>query len=408
MSLSFSTALSGLKASSDALGVTGNNIANSNTVGYKSQSISFAALFFGVLSNNGANLPLQIGNGVSTSQISKDFSQGSVSSSTSATHLAIEGNGYFVVKDAAGQQSYTRAGNFTLDKNGFLVTPSGERVQGYSAVNGVISPSAALTDLQIPIGTTLAPQTTANVTLNANLNANDPVGTQFNTSVQVYDSLGVAHTLNLTYTKTANLSYTVTADLDGNAAMLASGTVTFDSNGKLTMPAAPAGLMITPDQTKLNGATLPSINVNLYAPDGTPNITNFAAVSGVSSSNQDGFAAGTINGLATDSKGLLIATFSNGQTKPLGQIALATFNSQDGLKSVNNNLYTETISSGPPSIGLSGTAGRGAIVGNALEQSNVDIATEFTNLIVAQRSFQANSRVITTFNQTLQDLLQII
>jgi flagellar hook protein FlgE len=407
MSLSFSTALSGLKASSNALGVTGNNIANSNTVGYKSQSISFASLFFSSL-NNAGGLPLQVGDGVTTSLISKDFSQGNVTSSNSPTHLAIQGNGYFVVKDSNGIQSYTRAGNFTLDKDGFLTTPSGEKVQGYGAVNGVVPQDAALTALKVPIGSTLDPQITSEVTLKANLNATDPVGTKFTTSVQVYDSLGVAHSLNLTYTKTANLAYTVTADLDGNAAMASSNMLTFDANGKLTSPAAPGQISITPDQTTLNGATLPSLNVNLYEADGTANISNFAADSSVSSTSQNGFGAGIINGLAIDGNGTMVATFTNGQTKAIGQVAVAVFNSQDGLKSVSNNLYLENASSGPASVGRPATGGRGAIVGNALEQSNVDIATEFTNLIVAQRSFQANSRVITTFNQTLQDLLQII
>lgn len=407
MSLSFTTALSGLKASSNALGVTGNNIANSNTVGYKSQSISFASLFFSSL-NNAGGLPLQIGDGVATALVAKDFSQGNVTASNSSTHLAIQGNGYFVVKDSNGVQSYTRAGNFTVDKDGFLTTPSGEKVQGYGAVNGTIPQDAALAALKVPIGSTLDPQITSEATLKANLNAADPVGTKFTASVQVYDSLGVAHTLNLTYTKTADLAYTVTADLDGNAAMASSNMLTFDSSGKLMSPAAPAQIAITPDQSKLNGATLPSININLYQPDGSANVSNFAANSSVSSTSQNGFAPGTINGLAIDGNGVLIATFTNGQTKPIGQVALAVFNSQDGLKNVSNNLYIETLASGPPSVGKAATGGRGAIIGNALEQSNVDIATEFTNLIVAQRSFQANSRVITTFNQTLQDLLQII
>ena len=190
--------------------------------------------------------------------------------------------------------------------------------------------------------------------------------------------------------------------------MISPSSLTFDSDGKLTSPAAPGAITITPDQSMLNGATLPSINLNLYQADGTSNITNFAANSSVSSTEQNGFPAGTIAGLATDANGTLIAAFTNGQTKPIGQVALAIFNSQDGLKSINNNLYQETIASGVPSIGRAGSGGRGNVVGNALEQSNVDIATEFTNLITAQRSFQANSRVITTFNQTLQDLLQII
>jgi flagellar hook protein FlgE len=226
--------------------------------------------------------------------------------------------------------------------------------------------------------------------------------------VQVYDSLGVGHTLNLVYTKTADLTYTVKATLDGTDAPLTPTDLTFDSDGQLTTPASPAQLVVSPDQTTLNGATLPTININLYQPDGTSNLTNLAAASGVSSTRQDGFAAGTVTGLLTDKAGVMTAVFSNGQTRPLGQLALATFNSNDGLKALGGNLFGEWIGSGPPSIGRPAAAGRGEISGQALEQSNVDIAKEFTNLIVAQRSYQANSRVITTFNQALQDLLQII
>ncbi|MEW6736401.1 MAG: flagellar hook protein FlgE [Acidobacteriota bacterium] len=412
MSFTFSTALSGLRASSNSLSVAGNNIANANTTAFKSSSITFADIYLGSIGArfNGAGVPVQIGNGVSVASVNRDFSQGNLSSSNSPTNLAIEGNGYFVVKDSAGVQSYTRAGDFILDKDGFLVTPSGQQVQGYAAVNGVVPPDAALTTLQVPIGETIAPRLTSEATLRMNLNAADANGTQFNATVQVFDSLGRSHNLNLVFTKTADLSYSVTATLDGNAAQTTPNPadLQFDANGNLTMPAAPATLSIMPDQAQLNGATLPSIDLNLYEADGTANITNFATASSVSSTTQDGFPAGAISGLITDKTGTLIAVFNNGQTRPIGQIALATFNSQDGLQALSNNLFSETSSSGPPSIGRPSSGGRGNVVGNALEQSNVDIATEFTNLIIAQRSFQANSRVITTVNQTLQDLLQII
>lgn len=408
MSFLFSTALTGLRASSNALSVTGNNIANSNTTAYKSQTITFSDVILSTLGVNGANAVLQLGNGVSVAAISKDFSQGNISDSASATNLAIHGNGFFVVQDETGLQSYTRAGDFILNKEGYLVTPGGQRVQGYAAVDGVIPPDAPLAALQVPIGAVVNPKVTSEATLRMNLNASDPVDTQFTASVQVYDSLGVGHTLSMVYTKTGDLTYTVSATLDGTDAPIAPADLTFDADGKLTGPAAPGQLVVSPDQSTLGGATLPTININLYQPDGTPNLTNLAAASGVSSTRQDGFAAGTINGLLTDKTGILTAVFSNGQTRPLGQVALATFNSNDGLKALGGNLYGEWIGSGPPSIGRPGSAGRGEIAGQALEQSNVDIAREFTNLIVAQRSYQANSRVITTFNQALQDLLQII
>lgn len=406
--MSFDTALSGLRASSNALNVAGNNIANANTTAFKAGTIRFADVFLNSLGFNGANAQLQIGNGVTTAAIYRTFSQGSLADSGSPTSMAIQGNGYFVVRDLAGAQSYTRAGDFILDKDGFLVTPGGQRVQGYAAVDGVVPPDALLSSLQVPIGATSPPQVTSEVTLRMNLNSADPVDTEFTASVQVYDSLGAAHALNIVYTKTGDLTYSVTANLDGVDAMISPATLTFDSDGKLVDPADPTPLVITPDQAQLAGATLPSINLNLYQPDGTANISNFAAQSGVSSTAQDGFAAGTVIGIAVDKAGVIGAVFTNGQVRPLGQIALATFNSQDGLKSLGGNLFQETTGSGPASIGRPGSGGRGDVAGSALEQSNVDIATEFTNLIVAQRSFQANSRVITTMNQALQDILQII
>ncbi|HUK91461.1 MAG TPA: flagellar hook protein FlgE [Blastocatellia bacterium] len=409
MSSIFFTSLSGLEASQDALDVTGNNIANSNTTAYKAQQINFADMFLDTLTSNGAGMPLQLGNGVMTSSIEGNLSQGAINPSASPTDMAISGNGYFVVDDQAGAQSYTRAGNFTLNKDGFLVTPGGQELQGYAAVNGVVPPNAALTALQIPIGSTIPPTTTANVTMQTNLDATAAVGTSFTASVQVYDSLGASHTLNVVYTETANQQYSVAANLDGNAATVSPAAVAFDQNGKLTTPAPPASLVVTPDQTKLNGASLPTINVNLYGPDGkTPVITNYAAASNVASTSQDGSAAGTISSISVDNTGTISATFTNGKTAGLGQVALATFNSPQGLQQLTGSLYGVTNTSGPPSIGAPNSGPRGSISGGALEQSNVDISTEFTNLIVEQRSFQANSRVITTVNQAFQDLLQII
>jgi flagellar hook protein FlgE len=244
-----------------------------------------------------------------------------------------------------------------------------------------------------------------------NLNSADSSGSVFHSPVQVYDSKGVSHTLDLTFTKQASGDYKVTGTLDGNAATLSTpSTLIFDPNGVLT---APATLTVTPDPTLLNGATLPAINVNLFQTnlDGTQgpaNVTNYAMPSAVAAISQDGFAAGSLTGLSVSPNhdGVVFGVFSNGQVRPIAQLALATFNSQDGLSHLGGNSFGETPSSGQPSIGTPGSGGRGEVVGSSLEQSNVDIAAEFTDLIVAQRSFQANSRVITTISQTLQDLIQ--
>lgn len=422
MALTFSTALSGLRANSEALGVTGNNIANANTTAYKSKSLNFADVFHDSLNAklNGAGLAVQIGGGVQSVGTTTNFTQGSLDESGSTLNAGIRGNGYFVVSSRNGDTAYTRAGDLALNKEGNLVTSTGDLVQGYQAVDGAIPPGAPLNSLQVPLGQFASPVVTANASFHMNLSSTDAVNSEFHAPVEVYDSLGVAHTMDLIYTKTGDGAYTVTATMDGVATQVsidggaagASGNITFDSNGQMT---APDTLAIVPDQTQLDGATLPSINIALYQlnEDGTNGqslITNYNATSAVAATEQDGFASGTLAGLSFSPKGdgVLIAVYSNGQTRTVGQIAIATFNSQEGLSRLGDNLYGETVASGQPSIGAAGTGGRGEVIGGVLEQSNVDIATEFTDLIVAQRGFQANSRVITTINQTLQDVIQII
>lgn len=422
MALTFTTALSGLRANSKSLGVTGNNIANANTTAFKSGAINFGDVFHDSLNAplNGAGLALQVGNGVREVGTTTDFSQGSLDESGSALHAGIQGSGYFVVASETGEVAYTRAGDFTLDRNGNLVTGTGARVQGYQAVDGVVPADAPLTALTAPLGEFAPPIATSEVTFRMNLSAKDAVNSQFHAPVQIFDSKGVAHTLDLIYTKTGNGAYTVTATVDGNAAQLiadggaagASANLTFDANGQLT---APDTLAIVPDQAQLNGATLPNIDIGLYStnPDGSQGpslVTNYDSTSAVAATEQNGFAAGVLSGLAfgSDGDGTLIAVYTNGQTRTVGQVAIATFNSQEGLRRLGDNLHAETIASGSPSLGRAGAGGRGQVIGGVLEQSNVDIATEFTDLIVAQRGFQANSRVITTINQTLQDVIQIL
>ena len=412
MALTFSTALSGLRASQNAIGVSGNNIANANTTGYKSSSITFADIFTNSsgVRLNGAGSAMQIGSGVATATIPTNFAQGNLAESSSSTAASIQGNGFFVAKNAAGEQVYTRAGDFAVNQNGFLVAPDGSQIQGYAAVGLTIPAGGALTSIKIPIGEITAPVATTQLTLKMNLNSTDIAGTSFHSPTQVTDSKGVSRALDVSFTKNVNGTYSVAATLDGNAAItVSSADLTFDSDGLLT---APATLSITPDQTKLDGATLPSININLYKTNadgtvGAANITNFAVTSAVAAAEQDGFAGGYLNGFAMSaSDGVISAVFSNGVLRPIAQFALATFNSQDGLIRLGGNNFGETFGSGQASIGTANSGGRGTIVGNALEQSNVDLAGEFTDLIVAQRSFQANSKVIQTISQTLQDLIQ--
>jgi len=283
----------------------------------------------------------------------------------------------------------------------------------------VVPPGASLTGLQIPIGQTLPPKTTSEATFRMNLDAAARTGSTFNSTMQVYDSRGTARTMNITFTRQANGSFDATATIDGQPARLSENggapsanpvAFTFDTNGNLTSPTA---FSVVPDQTLLNGATLPSIAIQLRETnaDGTPgaaNITSYSRPSAVSSSGQDGYTAGELNGVAVDPRGIVYGIFSNGQSRVVGQYAVATFSANAGLTHLGGSMYGESIASGQANIGIPGTGGRGAVAGGYLEQSNVDITTEFVALIEAQRGFQANSRVITTLNQTFQDLLRII
>ncbi len=422
MTFSFNTALSGLNASSNALNVVGNNIANANTIGFRSSSATFADVFANQYGArlNGAGNSLQIGNGVRIGAIHTNFEQGSLNESGSPLHAAIQGTGFFVIRNNDGSAGYTRAGDFTVNNQGFLVASNGGQVQGYQAQNGVIPPGAPLTALQIPIGQTLPPQVTSTGTFRMNLNSSSATGAQFHAPMQVFDSLGAQHTLDLTFTRQADGSFQMTGTLDGNnpvqtsvdggAASATPVSFTFDSNGQLTTPTT---LSIIPDQTQLGGAVLPSIDIVLRETnaDGTPgafNITSFANISAIAATTQNGYSPGELNGAGIDQNGNIYGIYSNGESRILGQYALANFSSNEGLGRIGGNMFAETIGSGQPTIGAPGSGGRGLLTGGYVEASNVNITNEFIGLIEAQRGFQANSRVITTLNQTFQDLLQVI
>lgn len=421
MSFSFNAPLSGLNANSNALSVVGNNIANANTIGFRSSSITFADVFansFGARLN-GAGNSLQIGDGVQTAAIHTNFSQGNLNESGSPLHAGIQGNGFFVVRNADGSTGYTRAGDFTVNNQGFLVASNGGRVQGFPAQNGVIPSGATLSDLQIPLGRTLAPQATSEGTLRMNLNSEATDGSTFHATLTVFDSLGGEHLLDMSFTRQPDGSFQMTSTLDGNPAQASANggasspspvSFTFDSNGVLT---SPTSLSIEPDQTQLGNAVLPSIDIKLRETnqDGTPgefNITSYARDSSYSIVSQNGYRAGELDGAAVDQNGNIYGVFTNGQSRVIGQYGLATFNSNEGLGRLGGSMFSETLGSGQATIGAPGSGGRGFIAGGYLEQSNVNITNEFVDLIQAQRGFQANSRVITTLNQTFQDLLQIL
>jgi flagellar hook protein FlgE len=323
--------------------------------------------------------------------------------------MALAGNGFFVVQQD-GVQSLTRAGNFELSSNGDLITQDGQQVMGYAAVNGVVNQNSSLTPITIPVGVNEGAQATQNFSVTANLNSNATVGTAFSTPVQVYDSLGQSHQATVNYTKTGTntWSYSVTlpaGDATGTPTNN-TGTLTFDSSGNLVSPTGSISNITFPGLT--DGASNLSFNWNLNDSSGNPTVTQLASASTNTAAPQDGFTSGSYQSFTVDSSGVITATFSNGLTSTIGQVAVASVANTAGLTASGNNNFATTAASGQATIGVAGAGGRGTIDDGALEQSNVNISTEFSNLIVAQRAFEANSKTVTTFDQVSQDVLAMI
>jgi flagellar hook protein FlgE len=323
--------------------------------------------------------------------------------------MAMNGNGFFVVQQG-GVQSLTRAGNFQLDSQGNLITADGESVMGYPVVNGAVTTSGSVSPLQLPVGSTEAAQATQNFSITANLNAGAATGTTFATPVTLYDSLGQSQVATVTYTKSAANTWNYAVALPNGAAtgapVNATGTLTFDSSGNLIGPTANVAGITFPGMT--DGASDLTMNWNLYDGSGNPQISQTTAASTGTGSTQDGFASGVYQSFAVDPGGVITATYSNGNTTQVGQVAVATVANMEGLISTGSNNFITSAASGQASIGVAGAGGRGTIEDNELEQSNVDISTEFANLIVAQRAFEANSKTMTTFDTVSQDAIGMI
>jgi len=511
---SFSIPLSGLDSSSEELSVIANNLANMNTVGFKSSDTNFQDLFYDQVGSTANENPQQVGVGASVASIEGNFTQGTLETTGTPTDVAISGNGFFVVNNN-GMQEYTRAGNFSVASNGDLVAVDGSKVMGFSATNGVIGSNQTLSPLSIPLGVTTPANPTSFIQFLTNLDASDgtavsagseqtgtginagttlqtgdtlaftdgtntfsytttagntlasvvsainsnpnytasltgnsllitaksgntvnittntltdaatgklsetfaATGTtqaagSFSTPVTVYDSLGASHVLTANFTKTSGNTwgYTVTipaADLGqtGNPVSVASGTLTFNSSGQLISPTTDPTIAIT---GLADGAGTLNVNWDLLNPDGTSSITQMASASATSSTNQDGYSSGTLQSYSISGNGTIEGVFNNGQTIALGQIALASFANDQGLVRTGSNNFVAGLSSGEPSIGAPTTGGLGSLQGGALEDSNVDLATEFSNLIVAERYYQANAQTVTTFDQVMQDTQSMI
>jgi flagellar hook protein FlgE len=406
---SFSIPLSGLNASSQELSIIANNLANINTPGYKSSSAEFSSLFYQNLGTSGNGDPMQVGTGANLGSVTMDMTDGAPSATGVNSNAAIQGEGMFVL-DNNGQQMFTRAGNFTVSNAGFLTAPDGSLVQGYPAVNGVVNTNAPLSGLQVGSGVTTPATATANVQIGLNLDSQSAVGTSYSDPVQVYDSLGGTHTVTATFTKTASdtWNYSVTlpgADTGGTSpTTLGTGTLNFDTSGNVTAP--PSTVTLT-SGALANGAAALNFTWHLFNSNGTSLVTQTASASAPLSSQQDGGANGNLLNFNIQPDGTVEGSFSNGQTKSLGQIVMANFANPQGLQGLGNNEFQATVGSGAANIGVPGTGGLGQLTGGSIEQSNVDIAAQFSTLIQAQNSYTASAKAVTAFNQVTQTALNM-
>jgi flagellar hook protein FlgE len=410
---SFATPLSGLTSAQQQLQSVSNNLANIDTDGYKDQTLTFSDIFAQAGVTNGSGDPLQTGSGVSVSSTSSNFTEGNLNATNIASNMAISGNGFFITQGANGTQDYTRSGDFTTNNAGQLITPSGELLLGYPAVNGVVSSLATLQPLQVGSVTSPAVASTT-IGITANLNSDTAVGdSAASSSLSVFDALGSPHTLSVSYTKTAanTWTYAVTvpsADITGGVGTtttVGSGTLNFDGSGQLTSTSNVVPISIP---TLADGATSPLTIAGPFGTAANPTITQTAAASATSAATTDGLASGALTTFTVQPDGTIEGSFTNGPTLALGQVAVASFANNQGLVSVGNNNYQPNAASGGAVIGVAGTGGRGTVVGGNVEQSNVDIATEFAKLIVAQQAYSANAKSITTFNQVSQATLAMI
>lgn len=409
---SLNTGVSGLNANATAMGVIGDNIANVKTVAFKSNSVTFSNLLSQVIEGRRA------GDGVRIWDVATSFAQGAPETTGNATDLAITGNGFFVVRDPTGTPHYTRAGQFSLDKDGNMVNPDGLIVQGKPVTE--IDPETGelrlggVEDIRVSTDTS-PPQPTTEVRLTMNLDAETT--TNYETALTVYDSLGSPIQLRVTLEPdpaSTNWNWTATVNPTVLAApgdpttpvVVGNGTLSFDANGNLT----------TTDNGEINITGLATGAEDLsitwrYLDDETGlsdgAITGYASESSTIKNEQNGFPSGSLQRIAVDEEGVVAGIFSNGEITPLYRISLANFSNYQGLTGEGDNLYAASLSSGEPTVGEAGAGPFGTIAAGSLEMSNVDLSSEFVNLITTQRAFQANSKVITTSDEILAELMNL-
>lgn len=407
----FGVPLSGLIASQDQLQSVSNNLANLDTVGFKDQTVSFSDLFAQSSLVNATNNPIQTGLGVLPSQTLSNFTDGGTSATGINSNMALTGNGLFVVQGKDGLLKYTRAGDFTTNAAGYLTAPNGELVMGYAATSGAGAASGALQPLKVGLGSVASAAATTNFQLTGNLKAGAAVDATVTSPVSIFDSLGASHQVSVTYTKTAanTWSYSVnipTADTGAASTTVASGSLSFDTSGNLT--AASSGSIAVNIPSFSDGAAAANMTWKLTNADGSSSITQTSLDSAFNPATQDGRESGTLSDISVLADGTIEGTYTNGHSNSIGQVAVATFANNQGLLRVGGNDYEATVGSGVAAVGVAGTGGRGTITGGSVESSNVDVAAEFSKMIVAQQAYQANAKTVTTFQQISQATIAMV
>jgi flagellar hook protein FlgE len=382
-----------------------------NTTAFKASKATFAELLAGVSGTSSTGNPISYGLGATLSGINRNCSQGTINYTGNSTDAAINGGGYFVVSTNGGM-GFTRSGQFAFDATGNLVSSDGFNVMGYMAVNGTINNAGAVGTIAINKGQLIPASATTIMSISANLDSSTEIDGTYSSSIRIYDSLGTPHSVNLDFTKTAtgwNWAASIPAeDAGGNVGdpgiVIGSGDLQFDSSGVLISPTTNPTLNIS---ALTNGAADMDIEFNLFGSAGTPLITGCDSASTITTTAQNGYEASALKSISIDNKGVIVGLAENGNSIALAQLALANFPNEEGLQKYQGSTFVTFTSTGEPSIGVAGTGGRGSVTGSSLEQSNVDMAQEFINLIVAQRAYQANSRVITTTDELYQDSLNL-
>jgi len=417
---SFFSALTGLNANSHTINVIGDNLANMNTIGFKAGKATFAEIIGGMSGFSATGNPIVFGQGAMLNGIVHKQTPGTPEYTGNSTDAMINGSGYFVVSTGDGGIGYTRGGRFQFDGSGNLVSSDGYQIMGYGMKDGKVDTTSGITTLDVRMGQFVPARPTAEMYAAINLDSRidqADVNNTFATSIQIYDSLGSQHTVKLTFTKDNDAGdvpeWLLTVDLldkDGNVAHNFDTDIEleFDEYGKLVIPATDLTLTIEADWF---GDGLPGANADLKLllrdDVGNSLITSAAAASGTSMTHQNGYASSTLKSVAFNEVGMIIGLAENGNSVDLGQLALAVFPNIEGLQKYTGSTFIASSNAGEPSIGTANSGGRGKIYGGSLEMSNVDMAEEFINLIIAQRAFQANARVITTSDELYQEAIHL-